>query len=76
MALNSPFLNVVTSVTAKRQPARGIIPLEPLEIDPRDAAIFMVAGMINDALTGPAISVHDLAERIVDEVSESLMGDE
>lgn len=53
------------------EPARGIIPFEPVDIDPHLALISEVAHLINDALTGPAIHVMDLAEMIVDAVQEA-----
>jgi hypothetical protein len=55
---------------ADRKPARGIIPLDPIEIDPRDVLIYDIATMISEALAGPAIGVHELAEMIVDTVQE------
>ncbi|MER9831357.1 hypothetical protein NKJ51_23830 [Mesorhizobium sp. M0134] len=56
---------------AKGQPAHGIIPFQPIEIDPRDALIHVIATMISDAVTGPEIGVLELAEMIVDTVREN-----
>jgi hypothetical protein len=61
----------VAMSNAKRQPARGIIPLQPLEIDPRSALIYEVASMISEAMTGPEIGAFELAEMIVDTVEGS-----
>lgn len=74
MALNPALHEMVSAASAKYQPdtetARGMIPLAAKSIDPHDAAVFTVASMIDRALTGPAIGVYELAERIIDEVDE------
>lgn len=67
MSLNPALAAMVTAAAARYQaglgPVTGIVPLGTLpELDLHDAAISMVAGMINDALTGPAIGIYELAE--------------
>jgi len=70
MALNPALRSMVAAAAAKYQvePATGIIPFEPAEVAARDVMIHRTADMISKAVTGPAISAYDLAERIVDEV--------
>lgn len=80
MALNPALRAMVSQATAKYQadvePARGIIPLAAETINPHASAVFTVASMIDSALTGPAVGVYDLAERIVGEVAAILMGED
>jgi hypothetical protein len=80
MALNPALRAMVSQATAKYQtdaePGRGIIPLAAEPIDRHTEAVCMVASMIDRALTGPAIGVYELAERIVGEVSVILLGED
>lgn len=71
MSLNTVLRSMITAATVKYQEGTcGIIPFNPApELDPHDAAVYTVVGMINDALTGPAIGAYELAEGIVGEVS-------
>ncbi|RWI22037.1 hypothetical protein [Mesorhizobium sp.] len=73
MALGPALAKTVAAACVKYQeePPRGIIPLQPLEIDSRSALIYEVAEIITGALTGPAICVLELAEMIVDTVRET-----
>ncbi|MHA6642300.1 hypothetical protein [Mesorhizobium sp. A623] len=75
MAVSPQLRELVAAAGAKYQgasePACGIIPLQPVEIDPRGALIYDVADIISEALTGPAIHVMELAEMIVDTVQEA-----
>jgi hypothetical protein len=68
MTLSPEIRALVQSASAKHQEQRGIIPLQAARIEARDAMIYHAAKMISEAVTGPAISAYDLAERIVDEV--------
>ncbi len=79
MALNPALLEMIAAAaSAKHQPApepaRGIIPLQT-DVDPHDVAVFTVASMINSALTGPAVGIYELSERIVGEVDTILKGE-
>ena len=74
MAL-SPALRELVSKAARTyaqsdKTARGIIPLPPIEVDPRGALIGEVAEMISEAVNGPAIHAWELAEMIVDAVDK------
>ncbi|RWO61114.1 hypothetical protein [Mesorhizobium sp.] len=74
MALGPALAKTLAAASAKyqKEPSSGIIPLQPLEIDPHSALIYEVAEIITGALTGPAIGVLELAEMIVDTVQEAV----
>ncbi len=50
----------------------SIVPFQRVKTDRDIAVIFTVAEMIGDAVTGPPISVLELAETIVDWVQEDM----
>lgn len=66
MALDPSLPKIIQDAAAAAKNRTGIISFEQVESDDRDYLIFEVASLINDALTGPAIHVMELAEMIVD----------
>jgi len=71
MALHPALRKLIESGASRHEMRTGIIPLEPAEYEEDTARmllIYEVADMISTAMTGPAISACDLAEKIVDEV--------
>lgn len=69
MTLSPAMRKLVSDQQAERP--TGIIPIEPLDIDRRTLLCYEVADILSDAVTGPAIHAHELAEIIVDTVLDA-----
>ena len=69
MALSPELKAMVSGTTKTMSVKRGIIPIHPRAADALLTG--SISGEISEALTGPAISAYDLAERLIVMVREA-----